>query len=113
MLSRSLVQHCQAVSFFYGTVEGCVLHFQRRQDVLPEKIAEAFIKGAEKAGKILNKNLFKELDRKKAIALALKTAKKGDVVLILGKGHEKSILRADGPHPFEDLKVTRELLRSL
>ena len=83
------------------------------RDEDPEKIAEAFIKGAEKAGKILNKNLFKELDRKKAIALALKTAKKGDVVLILGKGHEKSILRADGPHPFEDLKVTRELLRSL
>lgn len=83
------------------------------RDEDPEKIAESFIKGAEKVGKILNKNLFKELDRKKAIALALKTAKKGDVVLILGKGHEKSILRADGPHPFEDLKVTRELLKSL
>ncbi|MBQ3470733.1 UDP-N-acetylmuramoyl-L-alanyl-D-glutamate--2,6-diaminopimelate ligase [Candidatus Saccharibacteria bacterium] len=83
------------------------------RDEDPEKIAESFIKGAEKAGKVLNKNLFKELDRKKAIALALKTAKKGDVVLILGKGHEKSILRADGPHPFEDLKVTRELLKSL
>ena len=83
------------------------------RDEDPEKIAEPFIRGAEKAGKVLNKNLFKELDRQKAIEFALKTAKKGDVVLILGKGHEKSILRADGPHPFEDLKVTRELLRSL
>ncbi len=80
------------------------------RDEDPEKIAEGFIKGAEKAGKIFGKNLFKELDRKKAIELALKTAKKGDIVLILGKGHEKSILRADGPHDFEDIKVTKELL---
>ncbi|MBR3329533.1 UDP-N-acetylmuramoyl-L-alanyl-D-glutamate--2,6-diaminopimelate ligase [Candidatus Saccharibacteria bacterium] len=80
------------------------------RDEDPEKIAAGFIKGASKAGKVLDKNLFKELDRKKAIELALKTAKKGDVVLILGKGHEKTILRADGPHDFEDIKVTENLL---
>ena len=34
----------------------------------------------------------------------------GDLVLILGKGHEKTILRADGPHDFEDLKVARMAL---
>ena len=73
-------------------------------------IAEGFIEGAKKAGKTLGKNLFKELDRKKAIEFALKNAKKGDIVLILGKGHEKSILRADGPHDFEDIKVTKEIL---
>ncbi len=63
------------------------------RDEDPEKIAAAFIKGAEKHGKILGKNLFKELDRKKAIKLALDKAKPGDLVLILGKGHEKTILR--------------------
>lgn len=66
------------------------------RDEDPEKIAAGFIKGAEKQGKILNKDLFKELDRAKAIELAIKKAKKGDLVLILGKGHEKTILRADG-----------------
>lgn len=76
-----------------------------------EKIATGFIKGAEKAGKTLGKDLIKELDRKKAIKLALDTAKKGDLVLILGKGHEKTILRADGPHDFEDIKVVKELLK--
>lgn len=80
------------------------------RDEDPEKIAAAFIRGAEKQGKVLGKNLFKELDRKKAIKLALDTAKKGDLVLILGKGHEKTILRADGPHPFEDIKVVKSLL---
>ena len=81
------------------------------RDEDPETIAAGFIKGATKAGKKLGKDLFKELDREKAIALAFKKAKKGDLVLILGKGHEKTILRADGPHDFEDIKVARKLLR--
>ncbi len=83
------------------------------RDEDPEKIAAAFIKGALETGKVLEKDLFKELDRKKAIQLAFKKAKKGDLVLILGKGHEKTILRADGPHPFEDIKVARECLKKL
>jgi UDP-N-acetylmuramoyl-L-alanyl-D-glutamate--2,6-diaminopimelate ligase len=81
------------------------------RDENPETIAAEFIKGAEKAGKVLEKDLFKELDREKAIALAIKKAKKGDLVLILGKGHEKSILRADGPHDFEDIKIVRKYLK--
>jgi len=82
------------------------------RDEDPETIAEGFIKGAEKEGKILGKDLFKELDREKAIKLALDKAKKGDLVLILGKGHEKTILRADGPHEFEDIKVAKALLKA-
>ena len=82
------------------------------RDEDPEAIAAGFIKGAEKAGKTLGKDLIKELDRKKAIELAVKKAKPGDLVLILGKGHEKTILRADGPHEFEDIKVVKSILRS-
>lgn len=81
------------------------------RDEDPEIIASEFIKGAEKAGKVIDKDLFKELDREKAIALAIKMAKKGDLVLILGKGHEKTILRADGPHEFEDIKVVKKYLK--
>ena len=83
------------------------------RDEDPELIAAEFIKGAEKQGKTLGKDLIKELDRKKAIKLALESANPGDLVLILGKGHEKTILRADGPYAFEDIKVTRSLLKSL
>ena len=81
------------------------------RDEDPETIAAAFIKGATEQGKTIGQDLFKELDRKKAIKLALDEARKGDLVLILGKGHEKSILRADGPHEFSDLKETQKLLR--
>lgn len=83
------------------------------RDEDPEKIAAGFIQGAEKQGKIINKDLFKELDRAKAIRLAIEKAEKGDLVLILGKGHEKTILRADGPHDFEDIKVARKILKKL
>lgn len=81
------------------------------RDEDPEKIADGFIKGAEKAGMVLGKDLIKELDREKAIKLAIESAKPGDLVLILGKGHEKTILRADGPHDFEDIKVAKKYIR--
>lgn len=48
------------------------------------------------------------LDRREAIDKALALAEPGDLVLIAGKGHERSIERADGPHPWDDREVTRE-----
>ena len=81
------------------------------RDEDPEKIANGFLEGAEKAGKKLGKDLIKELNREKAIKLAIESAKPGDLVLILGKGHEKTILRADGPHDFEDIKVAKRYIR--
>ena len=83
------------------------------RDEDPEKIAAGFIEGAVKQGKVLGKDLIKELDRKKAITIALEKAKPGDLILVLGKGHEKTILRADGPHDFEDIKVVRNLLKKM
>lgn len=81
------------------------------RDEDPEEIAEMFVKGAKKAGKVLGKDLLVELDREKAIRKAIEMAQKGDVVLILGKGHEKTILRGDGTVPFEDIEVAKKILR--
>ena len=81
------------------------------RDEDPKMIADEFVKGAEAEGKILDENLFVELDREKAIKKAIDLAEKDDIVLILGKGHEKTILRAGGAEPFEDLKVVRKILR--
>ena len=96
------------------------------RDEEPAEIAEMFIAGAEKAGmkratlsadeKKTGKfeshegEILVELDRKKAIHLAISMAKRGDLVLLLGKGHEKTILRKDGAHKFEDLKVAKNAL---
>ena len=81
------------------------------RDENPAEIAEEFVKGAEQAGFLRGKNLLVELNREKAIQMAVDVAKKDDIVLILGKGHEKTILRATGAVPFEDLKVTEKALR--
>lgn len=76
-------------------------------------IAEEFARGAEKAGKTREKDLFVILDREEAIEKAISLAKKNDIVLVLGKGHEKTILRAEGAVPFEDLKVVRKVLKKM
>ena len=81
------------------------------RDENPAEIAEEFVNGAEQAGFLRGKNLLVELNREKAIQMAVELAKKDDIVLILGKGHEKTILRVTGAVPFEDLKVTEKALR--
>src|SRR5216684_3537794 len=54
-----------------------------------------------------------EPDRRKAIAAAIGEARPGDIVLLAGKGHEKVQVTRTGSHPFDDVEVARETLRSL
>ncbi len=54
--------------------------------------------------------VFKENDRKKAIIMAIKMAKAGDIVLLAGKGHEKTILLGKTEYPWSDAEVAKELL---
>ncbi|HEX8817862.1 MAG TPA: UDP-N-acetylmuramoyl-L-alanyl-D-glutamate--2,6-diaminopimelate ligase [Terriglobales bacterium] len=51
-----------------------------------------------------------EPDRRSAIAMALREARPGDIVLIAGKGHEKLQVSRDGVVPFDDVEVARKLL---
>ena len=53
-----------------------------------------------------------EPDRQAAIALAISTAMSGDIVLLAGKGHEKTQISREGSKPFDDVAVARELLRA-
>jgi UDP-N-acetylmuramoyl-L-alanyl-D-glutamate--2,6-diaminopimelate ligase len=55
----------------------------------------------------------REVDRRRAITLAIDTAEPGDVVVIAGKGHEQGQEFAGGrKEPFDDLAVAREALRA-
>lgn len=76
-------------------------------------IMEQIASGAEKAGKERNKDLFLVHNRSDAIAFTINRAKTGDTVLILGKGHEKTIERADGEHPWDEIGTTHQALRNL
>ncbi len=52
-----------------------------------------------------------EPDRRTAIALAIREARPGDIVLIAGKGHEKVQVARDTSVPFDDVEVARLALR--
>jgi len=52
-----------------------------------------------------------EPDRKKAIELAIKTATKGDIVLIAGKGHETYQIMGTQKFSFSDKEVALEYLK--
>jgi UDP-N-acetylmuramoyl-L-alanyl-D-glutamate--2,6-diaminopimelate ligase len=51
-----------------------------------------------------------EPDRHKAIALAIREAQAGDIVLLAGKGHEKVQVTRDGSFPFDDIEEARKAL---
>jgi UDP-N-acetylmuramoyl-L-alanyl-D-glutamate--2,6-diaminopimelate ligase len=54
-----------------------------------------------------------ELDRRAAILIAVTAAKRGDIVVIAGKGHESGQEVAGVKTPFDDRDVARELLSGL
>ncbi|HEY6765137.1 MAG TPA: UDP-N-acetylmuramoyl-L-alanyl-D-glutamate--2,6-diaminopimelate ligase [Candidatus Sulfotelmatobacter sp.] len=51
-----------------------------------------------------------EPDRRKAIALAIAEARPEDIVLLAGKGHEKTQTTRDGSLSFDDVRVARDAL---
>jgi len=53
-----------------------------------------------------------EPDRRKAIAIAIREARPGDIVLLAGKGHEKVQVTREGSLPFDDVEVARAALRA-
>lgn len=78
-----------------------------------QAIIEEIAVGAKEAGKVLDKDMFYVHDRPEAIRFAFTRASKNDTVLLLGKGHEKTIEHADGEHPWNETEIAKETLRSI
>lgn len=76
----------------------------------PEAIIDEIARAMITAGAEEGRRFERVPDRREAIARAIGMAEFGDVVLIAGKGHEPTIERADGPHPWDDRRVAREVL---
>ena len=77
----------------------------------PMDIAHHIISGIEDAERRSAVNV--ELDRRSAIELALMTARKGDVVIIAGKGHELTQTIGNQVLPFNDAQIANELIGAL
>jgi UDP-N-acetylmuramoyl-L-alanyl-D-glutamate--2,6-diaminopimelate ligase len=83
----------------------------RREDRLA--IIEAIASGARAAGRHDGTDLFLVPDRAEAIGLAIGRARPGDVVLLAGKGHERTIEMADGPRPWDEPAAAAEALAAI
>ena len=91
-----------------------VLTEEDDRDIDGNTILNQIAEGAEKSGKQKDKDMFLILDRTKAIKHSFLLAKdKDDLVLLLGKGHEKTIERADGEHPWNEIEVSHKQLKKL
>ena len=77
----------------------------RRED--PYTIMDAAVSGIDAS---YRDGVLLEADRRAAIALAIETARPGDVVVIAGKGHETTQTIGDEARPFDDRVVAREVL---
>ena len=72
----------------------------------PETIIDQVMEGA-------GPDAEREVDRRRAIARAVETAERGDVVVIAGKGHEQGQEFENGrKEPFDDVAVARDALRA-
>jgi UDP-N-acetylmuramoyl-L-alanyl-D-glutamate--2,6-diaminopimelate ligase len=78
-----------------------------------EEINRQIAEGLRNSGKRVNKELFGVLDRALAIKKAITLARPGDLVLITGKGHEKS-MNIDGKNEisWSDQDIVKRVLSS-
>ncbi len=83
------------------------------RDIDGRAIMRQIAAGARKAGKVEERDLFLIHNRSEAIQFAVKRADLGDTVLLLGKGHEKTIERADGEHPWDEIGTAQAAVRAL
>lgn len=60
-----------------------------------------------------DKHYFIELNREKAVQEAIARAKPGDVIVITGKGHEKSLCRGRVEYPWSDIDCVKSYVSKL
>jgi UDP-N-acetylmuramoyl-L-alanyl-D-glutamate--2,6-diaminopimelate ligase len=78
-----------------------------------EAILDEIARGAESAGRRRGQDLQLIADRRAAIATAFEAARPGDIVLLAGKGHERSIIGRDGEEPWDERATALDLLAEL
>ena len=80
----------------------------------PERIIEDIMRGIQPASPrgVLSapRAHLKIVDRRRAIERAISVAAPGDMVLLAGKGHEKTQVIGDRVLPFDDAEIAREAL---
>ncbi len=83
------------------------------RDVDGLEILEQIASGVKSSGKVKDKDMFLILDREEAIGFAMTRANAAnDTVILLGKGHEKTIERVDGTYPWNEMAAAQVALQT-
>lgn len=90
-----------------------VLTEEDDRDTPSMEILNMIAEGAKEQGKKVDRDLFLIVDRPTAILECCRMAKRGDTVLFLGKGNEKTIERAGGPEPYYELDEIKKALKAI
>ena len=87
----------------------CIITSDNPRTEEPEAIIKDILEGIDKK----KENYHVVVDRKQAIAEAISMAKKDDVVIITGKGHETYQIIGKVKHHFDDKEVANECLSKM
>lgn len=80
----------------------------------PEALLEMIAQGARTQGKVSEETgLYIIPNRQKAIRKAFSLAREGDIVLLLGKAHENSIIYKDYIMPYDEIKEAQQALAEM
>lgn len=89
-----------------------VLTEEDDRDIDGNLILSQIAEGAARSGKVKDKDMFLILNRPEAIQFAVtRVNSPEDVMVFLGKGHEKTIERADGEHPWDEAGEVRKAIQ--
>ena len=75
-----------------------------------EAIIDQIVAGALRAGAEPGASLYRRVDRREAMRLAVRLARPGDCVLLAGKGHEASIIWGREKIPWDEAGAARDIL---
>lgn len=79
----------------------------------PVELLKMIAAGAEKEGKKMNEDLFITHERPKAIRQAFSLAGENDIVLLLGKSHENSIIYKNGAIKYDEISEAKKALEEM
>jgi UDP-N-acetylmuramoyl-L-alanyl-D-glutamate--2,6-diaminopimelate ligase len=79
----------------------------------PKELLEMIATGCRDEGKKDDIDLFIIPNRKEAIRKTFKMAGAGDIVLLLGKGHENSIIYKDYTLPYDEIQEAKNALKEM
>ena len=74
------------------------------RDENPQKICQEIAKGIKKRYSVIT-------DRKKAIEKAVEISQPGDVIILTGKSHEKSLCRGKTEYPWSEHEAVKQALK--